>query len=57
MPSSLLSSVAAAQVNKKTAPVHRTRAVFLLRRQQNKFSVEFLGILPFSHVVSSSILK
>ena len=30
---------------------------FLLRRQQNKFSVEFLGILPFSHVVSSSILK
>ena len=46
-----------ANMTRKTAPVHRTRAVFLLHEQQNKFSVEFLGILPFSLIICSSILK
>lgn len=44
LPSSLLSSVAAAQVNKKTAPVHRTRAVFVAAATDNSF---FLFILLF----------
>nr|DAG51287.1 MAG TPA: hypothetical protein [Caudoviricetes sp.] len=37
--------------------MHRTRAVFPLRGQQNKFSVEFLVVLTFLPINHSSILK